>query len=210
MRDARFFKEMHFKKIRKKLGSLLISFYNCTIFHQQSIINKLSTIPNIQLFLKEQLHFSSSSLVFIAQHLDEFEGYSKDNLEEWFYLEKAKELGATAIYFRRFPNRPSVPQILIYDFSNQPFRSQALENKEIATLQNKVWSWGGVSALFIFTDIALKIVDCSRCSDENDNPTFLEENISLAVAINRAIKAKYSGELFDSGLFWEAEEHKNK
>ena len=82
--------------------------------------------------------------------------------------------------------------------------------KEIATLQNKVWSWGGVSSLYIFTDTELKIVDCSRSSDENDNPTFLEEHISLAVAIEKKIKAKYSGELFDSGLFWEKKENKNK
>lgn len=169
----------------------------------------MSATPTIPQFLKE-LHFSSSSLVFIEQHLEDFEGYSKNHLEEWFYLEKGKELGATAIYFRRFPNRPSVPQILIYDFSNQPLHSQETINKEIATLQNKVWSWGGVSSLYIFTDTALKIVDCSRSSDENDNPTFLEEHISLSVAIDKKIKAKYSGELFDSGLFWEKKENKNK
>lgn len=170
----------------------------------------MSAIPKIQQFLKEQLRFSSSSLVIIGQNLEDFEEYSKDNLEEWFYLEKGKELGATAIYFRRFPNRPSVPQILIYDFSNQPLHSQETLNKEIATLQNKVWSWGGVSSLYIFTDTALKIVDCSQSSNENDNPTFLEEHISLSVAIEKKIKAKYSGELFDSGLFWEKEENKNK
>lgn len=169
----------------------------------------MSAIPKIQQFLKEQLRFSSSSLVFVG-HLENFEGYSKDYLEEWFYLEKGKELGATAIYFRRFPDRPSVPQILIYDFSNQPLHSQETINKEITTLQNKVWSWGGVSSLYIFTDTALKIVDCSRSSDENDNPTFLEEHISLSVAIDKKIKAKYSGELFDSGLFWEKKENKNK
>ena len=39
------------------------------------------------------------------------------NPTEWFALEAAKEYNATGVYFRRFPNRQSIPQAYIYDYT---------------------------------------------------------------------------------------------
>ncbi len=73
--------------------------------------------------------------------------------DEWFALEKALENGATAVYFRRFANRPSIPQVYLYDYTG----NKTFERKEIAKLHKKLWNKGEVPMFFILTDTDSRI-----------------------------------------------------
>ncbi|MCP4460903.1 MAG: hypothetical protein GY816_23215 [Cytophagales bacterium] len=67
--------------------------------------------------------------------------------EEFIAIENAKKHKADFIYFRRFENRPSIPQIFIYDFTNEI----GVEEQELANLHKRLYSSALVPMFFVFT-----------------------------------------------------------
>lgn len=132
---------------------------------------------------------------------------------ERLVLEDVKKYDATAVYFRRFVNdRPSVPQILIYDYT-----TLQIKDNKIADLHRRLWCYGQVPIIFIFTNTQVKIFNAlkrPKFDDENYRELKAEPlaTIVLASEIEKELKSfeKFSAKLFDNGTFWENSEFKNK
>ena len=136
-----------------------------------------------------------------------------DNLEhiedpyERIALETARNYKATAIYFRRFPdaNRPSLPQIYIYDDIES-----SKSDTDIANLHKNLWNSGQVPLFFIFGKTQLKIFNCLTPPQLKANQPVITplEMIGLATK-SQKILDQFSAKLFDNGSFWETSQYKN-
>jgi hypothetical protein len=144
---------------------------------------------------------NQTGLVFVNQNS------SSISPAEQFSIEKAKELKATAVYFRRYNNRPSIPQIYVYDFSTvNP------TEEELAEINKGIWSSSAVPLAYIFLKADLTIIDCTKpIKQQNEvvSASYLIKHLSLVSVISRELE-KYSAELFDTGLFWEENENLKK
>lgn len=131
-----------------------------------------------------------------------------------FALEKAKELDATAVYFRFFPDhRPPLAQIYIYD-ETVTKRSE----EKLAELHRKVWSSCTVRLVYVFTKTEVKIFNTSEPVTFRGKETQiattpfeklpLEKIISSTVEIQEKLN-RFSAKTFDNGSFWENEPNKN-
>jgi hypothetical protein len=125
---------------------------------------------------------------------------------EWFALEQAKKLKATAIYFKRFENRASLPQIYIYDYTRKEN-----EDKELGEIHKNIWNSGVVPLIYVFTKTSIKIIDCSEKPEiDKSEKNYLEYALNSVSEIQQRLKESYSAKLFDNGSFWDKEENKNK
>lgn len=125
--------------------------------------------------------------------------------EERLALETAEKYRATAVYFRRFPNeRPSIPQIYIYDYTSVNVGES--EKQEIAELHKALWNSALIPLFFIYTKTDVKIFNChkqpgiDKITGQVGYSVFYE--IELASAIEKEIN-QFSGKRFDNGSFWE-------
>lgn len=151
--------------------------------------------------LKKLRMLSEQNEVTGLLFVNESENKADISSTEWFALEKAKELGANAVYFRRFANRASIPQIYIYDFTLRGDTSE-LEHAEI---NKKIWSSSVVPLVYIFYKTSIIILDCTKpikIVDDAITVSYLEKHLSLVGEINKKLE-KYTADLFDNGLFWE-------
>lgn len=126
---------------------------------------------------------------------------------EKFALEKAVELKATGIYFRHYSNRPSIPQIYIYDYTQK-----TIDEDDLAEINKSIWSSSIVPLAYVFYKTGVTILDCTKPIKEHNNSisaSYLEKHLSLVSEISNEIE-KYSAELFDTGLFWERNENIKK
>lgn len=118
-------------------------------------------------------------------------------------LDQAEKFGATAVYFRRFPNsQTSVPQIYIYD--------SAFNNKELIETHRKLWSSGVVPFFYVVSDSEIKIFSCTQKAERKRNELFVEplDTLELLADVQDSYKyQKYSAKLFDNGTFWEQEQN---
>lgn len=122
------------------------------------------------------------------------------NPDKWFALEKAKQFGATAVYFRTLEGRQAIPQIYIYNFTGTQ-----KTDKELSEIHKKVWSSGNVPLVYIIDGSHLSILDCTQpinINGDQEEPYYLERQISLLNEVDDRIK-EYSSQLLDSGIFWE-------
>lgn len=140
-----------------------------------------------------------SGLVFTSS-------FVTNNPVEILALDEAKKFGASAVYFRRFPDSDlSVPQVYIYerDFSDD----------DIVDTHRKLWSSGVVPLFYIVTDTQVKIFSCTKKASENSKNHKLIisplDTIVLATSLQKSLEYhKYSARLFDNGTFWEQERNK--
>lgn len=135
---------------------------------------------------------------------------TKVSPKELFALEKASEYKASFVYFRKFSNRPSIPQIYIYDYT-----SQTAPNKdEIADLHKKLYSAVVVPMFFVFTSLEVNIFNCFEQPAKGGEVIYKPlETIKIASDLLEAVKNTkskeykkikgFSGKLFDNGSFWE-------
>ena len=157
---------------------------------------------------------NSSGLIFIED---------KNNPEiiispfERLALETAEKYQATAVYFRKFPNaeRPSIPQVYIYDFT------QTDKNiKEIVNLHKALWNSAQIPLFFVFQRTEVQIFNCLKPPDINNETgeilcTILEK-IQLASEIDKQIEDRnklfyeFSAKKFDNGTFWDSSGHKEE
>lgn len=115
-------------------------------------------------------------------------------------LEKAKKVGADAVYFRNFSddNRPSKPQLYIFDFTSQ--------EQDVVEIHKNVWSSTEVRLYLVITKTEIKLFNSSKPVEQNKKNGNLEvspfETLKIA---GEAIKKyrEYSAKKFDNGSFWE-------
>lgn len=126
-----------------------------------------------------------------------------ENSEISFYervaLEKAKKLGADAIYFRHFPeaNRPSKPQLYIYDFT--------ISEGDIVEIHKNVWSSTEVRLYLVITKSEIKFFNSSKPVDQDSSGDLHISPFDTLKIAGEAIKKynEYSATKFDNGSFWE-------
>ncbi len=126
--------------------------------------------------------------------------------QEWFELEKADNLGAIAVYFRKIDNS-SIPHIYVFDCTIQE-KTQS----ELADIHTKIWSSGAVQLVYIIRKTSIDIFDTTKPAsrDERNNltPSYLEQNLQFIYEVDTRFK-KYKSELFDTGVYWESNSSKN-
>ena len=127
-------------------------------------------------------------------------------------LEYAKKYGANAVYFRRFDDlRPPIPQIYIYDFTEDE-----KDDFEIANLYKKLWNSGQVPFFFLFYKTEVKIFNCLKApkSDRTTGKILSNpfETIILASRVQKELDkiTDFSAKKFDNGTFWTNPKYKNK
>ena len=135
--------------------------------------------------------------------------YSNDNIspEEFIALEKAGKYGAHYVYFRQFENRPSVPQVYLYDFTDK----FGIEEDELTNLHKQLYSSGQVPMFFVFTKKDVRIFNCFESPSEGKNLNYTPlTTIKIASDLSQKIDSKneeefkaFSGKSFDNGTFWE-------
>jgi hypothetical protein len=124
---------------------------------------------------------------------------SKISFSERIALEVAKSLEADAVYFRKFPDdRPSVPQIYIYDFTVH-------KKKDIKVLHKEIWSNSLVRLYYVITKSEIKIYNSSKPVNQTFNLGFEVDPFETLKIVSESLDdyKKFSSELFDNGVFWE-------
>ena len=135
--------------------------------------------------------------------------YSNHSPEEVIALENASTYKANYIYFRRFEDRPSVPQVYIYDYTTVP-----VNNDDLVKLHQRLYSSGHVPMFFVFTNKDVRIFNCYDRPAKGNNFVYKPlEVINFASTISDLFGEKdrsdvekfkaFSGRLFDNGSFWE-------
>ena len=163
--------------------------------------------------LNEKLHLfyfetdsSASGLLFVKS---DYSGDANVSFDEVLILDCAQSLGATAVYFRRIEGRSSIPQLFIFDNSDDK-----LSADDLIDIHRKLWSSGIVPLYYVFDKTEVRIFNCRKSIDKKTlKPKELtklpfDENSLLFVSDVHAKYEKYSAKLFQNGSFWEAEENK--
>ncbi|KMQ59551.1 hypothetical protein ACM46_20975 [Chryseobacterium angstadtii] len=123
-----------------------------------------------------------------------------------FHLETAKDLGASAVYFRLQLNGIYKPQVYLFDFTEKSLNE---EDNSIADIQTNIWSSGEVPLACFFFSTEIKIVDCTKHITKNFKPEYLISNLNLVGRIHDLYNEQFSIKI-KTGLFWEQEEVKKK
>ena len=142
----------------------------------------------------EMIDTDNSSVGLI--HMSEFNS-SKITYYQRMHLEKAKKVGADAVYFRNFPNRPSKPQLYIFDFSNK--------EKDIVEIHKTIWSSSEVRLYLVITKSEIKLFNSSKPVKQNKSGELTITPFETLQIAGEAIEKykEYSGKKFDNGSFWE-------
>tara|TARA_R110000868_G_scaffold259361_6_gene517362 strand:+ start:7982 stop:10957 length:2976 start_codon:yes stop_codon:yes gene_type:complete len=137
--------------------------------------------------------------------------YKSDELtpEEIIALENAEKYDAHYVYFRRFENRPSIPQIYLYDFTKE--LGNEGQEERLITLHKQLYSSGKVPLFFVFTKKDVRIFNCLEHPSQGNNLVYKPLTvIKLASELQDVIDSKnqekfkdFSGKAFDNGSFWE-------
>lgn len=144
----------------------------------------------------EMLNTDGSSFGLI--HTAELEN-SSINYYQRLSLEKAKKVGANAIYFRNFPdsNRPSKPQLYIFDFTSK--------EQDVVEIHKNIWSSTEVRLYLVINKSEIKFFNSSKPVEQNKNGNLQVSPFETLKIAGEAIKKykEYSAKKFDNGTFWE-------
>lgn len=134
--------------------------------------------------------------------------------EEYIALENADKYGANYVYFRKFENRPSVPQVYLYDYTDKIGISEV----ELTHLHKKLYSSGQVPMFFVVTKKDVRIFNCFEAPAKGENLKYTPlTTIKIASDLfneldfqNKEEFEAFSGKLFDNGTFWENSKYKDQ
>lgn len=148
----------------------------------------------LDMFYSEPIHASGLIHVLDLDNESRALSYSQRHA-----LERAKQIGANAVYFRNFPDnsRPSIPLIYIFDFTS--------EEQDVVELHKKVWSSSEVRLYLIITKTEVRIFNSSKpvkLNAENKLEVCPLEVLGITGEAASAYE-KYSAKRFDNGTFWE-------
>jgi type I restriction-modification system DNA methylase subunit len=117
-------------------------------------------------------------------------------------LISAQKCEADYVYFRRFDaGRPSLPQVYIYDNTNVSY-----SDAKIAELHRKVWNRGEAPLMYVFSRTSVNIFSCVRGPDFLSETGILKYNPAKTLLLASAVQAeldRFSGQILDSGAFWD-------
>lgn len=134
----------------------------------------------------------------------------KYSADEIIAIENAYNYGAQYIYFRRFKNRPPIPQVYIYDLTT----AEVINNDVLVKLHQRLYSSGHVPMFFVFSKTEVRIFNCYDRPAKNNKLIYKPLTIiKLAAKISDLFDATdekdiekfkaFSGRSFDNGSFWE-------
>jgi len=124
-----------------------------------------------------------------------------------FLTDKAKELNASAVYFRKLITGTYIPQVYIYDFTDNEFN---LANEiELTEIHKKIWSSGECPLACFFYKTEIKIIDCTTHISDAYKPSYLIESIVISKKAHKLYNEQFAVKI-KSGVFWEEEDIKNK
>lgn len=131
-------------------------------------------------------------------HISELEN-SRINYYQRLSLEKARKVGANAVYFRNFPdsNRPSKPQLYIFDFTSK--------EQDVVEIHKNVWSSTEVRLYLIINKSEIKFFNSSKPVEHNKSGNLQVSPFETLKIAGEAIKKykEFSAKRFDNGTFWE-------
>lgn len=131
-------------------------------------------------------------------HTSELENSNIDFYQK-LSLEKAKKVGANAVYFRNFTDsqRPSKPQLYIFDFTSN--------EQDIVEIHKNVWSSTEVRLYIVITKSEIKFFNSSKPVEQVEGGELHVSPFETLKIAGEAIKKykEYSGKKFDNGSFWE-------
>ena len=129
--------------------------------------------------------------------------------EERLILYIAKNLSASAVYFRRFSeNQSSKPQLFLFDNTHNKFSKESL-----AEIHRKIWSSGIVPIYYVFDNVNIDIFDARKHVDyDNSSKTISVEPFDCLPIVSGSFEQyqKYSAKLFANGTFWEQKKFENQ
>ncbi|TFF33650.1 HsdM family class I SAM-dependent methyltransferase [Mucilaginibacter psychrotolerans] len=132
------------------------------------------------------------------------------SIEEIIALENAAAYKADYIYLRRFTDRPSIPQVYIYDFTE---RVDVADN-DIILLHQRLYSSGSVPMFFVITSKDIRIFNCFEKPARGNQLIYKPlTTIGLAARVSDTLNKvhaqdlekfqAFSGRSIDNGSFWE-------
>jgi len=137
------------------------------------------------------------------------------SIDEIIALENAMNFGVHYVYFRRFSDRPSIPQVYIYDYTSQ---NEVFES-DIIKLHQRLYSSGSVPMFFVMTSKDVRIFNCYEKPAKGDKLIYKPLtviNIAAEIADElykeeqlKRFKA-FSGKSIDNGTFWENSSFRNE
>jgi tRNA1(Val) A37 N6-methylase TrmN6 len=155
--------------------------------------------------LGEKLHLldfetdsSASGLLFTDR---DYRGDDNVSFDQIIILQQARELQASAVYFRRMGEK-SIPQLFIYDNSDN------ILNEVLSDIHIKLWSSGIVLLYYVFDKTEVKIFNCRKPVNKTNLKATPFDDFPLVSDAHEKYK-KYSAGLFQNGSFWELPENKN-
>lgn len=143
---------------------------------------------------------SASGLLFTDK---DYKDDDEVSFDEILVLHRAKELSASAVYFRRIEGRSSVPQLFVFDNSDGD-----LSASDLGVMHIKMWSSGIVPLYYVFDNTEVKIFDCRKPVAKRNLKATPFDILELTSNIHSQYK-KYSAKLFQNGSFWELQENRN-
>ncbi|OYD40437.1 Eco57I restriction-modification methylase domain-containing protein [Sphingobacterium cellulitidis] len=143
--------------------------------------------------------------------VDKYSSHDDIPPEEFIALENARKYKAHYVYFRRFENRPSVPQVYLYDYTNDI----GVDEEYLTDLHRQLYSSGLIPMFFVFTKQDVRIFNCFEQPAEGKKLKYKPlTTIRLAANLSEAIDTKseedfkaFSGRSFDNGTFWESSKY---
>ena len=121
------------------------------------------------------------------------------NFYQKISLEKAKKVGADAVYFRNFPDskRSTKPQLYIFDFTSS--------ERDITEIHKNVWSSTEVRLYIVISKSEIRFFNSSKPVEHDLNGELSVSPFDSLKIAGDAIKKykEYSGKKFDNGSFWE-------
>lgn len=128
------------------------------------------------------------------------------NADIYFALEQAANYGATAVYFRFFPDkRPPRPQIYLFDFTD----NLTLNHDLVKELHKNLWNAGVVPLILVHAQSEVSIFNCLEIPQDQTGVVYSPiDHFGIDEKGLSALKEYYSAKGFDSGLFWESEKGK--
>jgi len=151
---------------------------------------------------------SPASGLLFTDRIKEYKDDPNVFFDEILTLHRAKDLDATAVYFRRMEGRSSVPQLFVYDNSDH-----MLSDDDFVDIHRKIWSSGIVPLYYVFDQTEVKIFNSRKPikkSGRNPLPDAID-NLFLTTLVHDEYKLKkYSAFQFRNGSFWELEGNRDQ
>lgn len=158
------------------------------------------TLDKNLLLLDFETDSSASGLLFTNK---DYRNDTNVSFDEILTLRLAQELKASAVYFRRIEGRSSVPQIFVYDNSNN-----SISLNDFIDIHRKLWSSGIVPLYYVFDQTEVKIFNCReplQISGKN-----FKVDVFDSLSLTTKVHTIYSATLFKNGSFWELPENRDR